>query len=195
MALTHEPDVSHAAWVTERDEPWEQLCCWGPPVFAASARVFHTQLDEPDAGALVDVEGDLDDERLRVLVGVLARHTTTAGDCCFGLWDGFGDLPEALPPAVVAAPRVRIPARDYLLFHGALSEAGDWGSSSRINSPNLMWPADHAWFVATEIDVPWTGVSGSEALVADLRAEPGLDAERADPGPRTPYWRDDRAGS
>jgi hypothetical protein len=36
-----------------------------------------------------------------------------------------------------------------------------------------MWPADHAWFVATEIDHPWTGIGGSEALIQDL-----LDADR-----------------
>ena len=201
MALAHEPDVSHAAWLTDRIEPWEQLCAWGPPVFAAAARLFHGDPgDPPDPGELMNLEGDLDDDQLRTLVEVLARHTTTRGDCFFGLWDGFGDIEGGTPPgfaaAARAAPRVRIPGRTYLLFRGPLADAGVWGAAEltpgwprRINSPNLMWPADHAWFVATEIDLPWTGVGGSEALVADLLAEPGLDAERAEPGPDAPYWR------
>ena len=42
-------------------------------------------------------------------------------------------------------------------------------------SPNLWWPEDRAWFVATEIDYAWTYIGGSpvpiEALVVDARLE------------------------
>ena len=69
-------------------------------------------------------------------------------------------------------PRVSIPGRNYLLFRGPLSQAGQWGAADltygharTINSPNLFWPADHAWFVATEIYVPWTGIGGSAELL------------------------------
>jgi hypothetical protein len=123
------------------------------------------------------------------LTRVLSTHTSTPDDCFFALWDGLGDIdgspsvallrdpwardtgdatdpavPPAFPEEVMAGPRVEIPSRTYLLFRGALGEAGDWGAADlaprnprTINSPNLMWPADHAWFVATEIDMPWTG--------------------------------------
>ena len=59
------------------------------------------------------------------------------------------------------------------------------------DSPNLMWPADHAWFVATEIDLPWTGIGGSADLVDDLLAEGSLDVERVEPGAHPGYWRGD----
>ncbi|MET0999477.1 MAG: hypothetical protein ABWX73_12220 [Marmoricola sp.] len=218
MPLVHEPDVSHADWFARSDADWRQLCSIGPGGFTAYARVLHPT--EPPHGPqeLLNAEGDLPDEELRALCEVLASHTSTPGDCFFGLWDGFDlfdpspvlsvpqsfprlELPAALDAALREAPRVRIPARDYLLFRGPLAQAGDWGATEyppelsqlgphRINSPNLIWPADRAWFVATEIDLPWTGVGGSAALVRDLLGAPALDVVPARASPGLPYARE-----
>jgi hypothetical protein len=96
----------------------------------------------------------------------------------------------------MVAPRVSIPNRSYLLFTGPLAEAGQWGAADlvpgrprRISSPNLMWPADHAWFVASEIDQPWTGIGGSAALIDDLLSNEGLDVEPTELSEHPPYWR------
>ncbi|HET9861587.1 MAG TPA: hypothetical protein VFQ19_17575 [Nocardioidaceae bacterium] len=74
--------------------------------------------------------------------------------------------------------------------------AGDWGAADlvpgtprRLNSPNLIWPADHAWFVATEIDLPWTGIGGSTALIEDLFSAQDLDVEEVEPRDDLPYSR------
>ena len=108
-------------------------------------------------------------------------------------------IPPAFAPDVMAGPRVSIPARDYLLFRGPLSQAGQWGAAELrpghprlLNSPNLMWPADHSWFVASEIDLPWTGVGGSAQLIQDLMADKGLDVERVEPAADLPNWRTGR---
>jgi len=213
MALRFEPDLSHAAWIAGSDIDWVQLCCFGPDGFESTVRLFHGDRDGLPDDDLESCEGDLSEPQLRALVEVLVRHTGTPGDCFFALWDGFGDLygspsswtlsssgggaaaPPAFSPEVLDGPRLRIPARDYLLFRGALVDAGDWGAAEmwpgvphRINSPNLMWPADRAWFVATEIDQPWTAVSGSAALIGDVVAS-GLDVEPVVPSPRPPYER------
>ena len=174
--------------------------------------------DESDRDSLINLEGHLDHETLQRLVGVLKPHTTTPLDCFFGLWDGFGDIhgspsvgllkadshgletdrwiPPAFSPVVLNGPRVSIPARDYLLFRGPLRLAGQWGAADLVpgrqrdlNSPNLMWPADHAWFTATEIDLPWTGVAGTAELIEDLLAAAGLDVEVVEPSGKLPYWR------
>jgi hypothetical protein len=97
----------------------------------------------------------------------------------------------------MTGPRVSIPARDYLLFRGPLSQAGQWGSAAavvtgeprEINSPNLMWPADHAWFAGSDIDLPWTGIAGTEDLIEDLLAASELDVEVVEPSEDLPYWR------
>jgi hypothetical protein len=223
MPLLHEPDITHAEWLTSTEDSWVAVCCFGPAGFARYGRLFHS-LGPGDEGAdrdvLVNLEGEMGADTLRVLVDVLARHTTTPDDCFFGLWDGFGDIhgspsvgvviadeadpsprrspwiPPAFGPEVMNAPRVEIPNRSYFLFRGDLAAAGQWGAADllpghprTINSPNLMWPADHAWFTASEIDQPWTGVGGSQALLDDLLAHPFLDVEPTQRSDHSPYWR------
>ncbi len=82
------------------------------------------------------------------------------------------------------------------MFAGPLADAGQWGAADlvpgtprRISSPNLMWPSDHAWFVATEIDQPWTGIGGSAALLHELLGTDGLDVEPTELSDDPPYWR------
>lgn len=45
----------------------------------------------------------------------------------------------------------------------------------------LRWPADRAWFVATEIDFEWTFVAGTEDLIDRLAVHPQLEATRTSP--------------
>ncbi|AXT84138.1 hypothetical protein C6I20_02290 [Aeromicrobium sp. A1-2] len=90
-------------------------------------------------------------------------------------------VPPAFPPHVMDGPLLG----DQFLFAGRLAEAGHWGAAPYgqgvprdINSPNLMWPTDHAWFVTTNIEGTWTGVAGSDALLTELLAEPRLEVVR-----------------
>ena len=94
--------------------------------------------------------------------------------------------PPAFPAEVILGPRLRLPPREYILFAGPLADAGQWGAAPYaidiprdINSPNLLWPEDHSWFVATEIDQDWTSVAGSEALIKAVLADPRLEAVRS----------------
>ena len=48
-------------------------------------------------------------------------------------------------------------------------------------SPNLIWPADRSWFVASEIDLDSTFVGGSTELINDLLADRRLEAWPASP--------------
>lgn len=208
MPLRYEPDVSHANWFTNSPDHWIQLCARGPSGFARYARLFHRQFTDDDFDPETTPEttreiGNLPDNLLQQLTSILERHTQTPEDCFFGLWPGHGEvsgghavavlddkpqsklpIPPAFPPEVMTGPLVEIPNREYLLFRGPLSEAGQWGAvdvipgiSRHINSPNLMWPADHAWFVATEVDLEWTGIGGSHRLIADLLTAQGLEVE------------------
>ncbi|KAA1422432.1 hypothetical protein FE697_014900 [Mumia zhuanghuii] len=213
MSLRPLSDVGPADWITSADAPWFDLVTFGPPGFDAYLRLVRT---------------DDDDQLLRALCGVLARHTTTPDDAHFCLWDGYGTLdggrssyaidpddprldtdplggtreerarrllsslpeeryPAAFPPSVLNGPRVkvgdrRLPERAYLLFGGALSDAGDWGADPRHPGgigegiPNLFWPADHAWCVAADVDEDaddeWRlGVGGTQALIDALHSD------------------------
>ncbi len=79
---------------------------------------------------------------------------------------------------VLTGPRLRHPHRDYLLFSGQLETAIATGFDVRFGtqSPNLCWPADQTWCVATEIDFDSTLVAGSTSLIDDVLADPTLEA-------------------
>ncbi|MDQ6614323.1 MAG: hypothetical protein M3083_06170 [Actinomycetota bacterium] len=101
----------------------------------------------------------------RALAEVLGPATTTPQRCWFCLWEGFGGVDD---PGV--AERVRLPRRDYLFYTGALEMAlvQPPGLDGLDQSPNLWWPDDRAWCVATDIDYAWTYVGGTRRLIDSL---------------------------
>jgi len=85
-----------------------------------------------------------------------------------------------LSSAVQNPARVKLPNRNYLLFEGSLEAAIEigWimpGGTFVSQSPNLFWPSDHAWCVASEIDLFCTLVAGSNALATELAGEARLE--------------------
>lgn len=144
---------------------------------------FHPEIQLPGVSAqhpiLSHEEGslDLDREQRAVLTDVLARHTSAPDHCYFAVWDGWAGLESRFPDA----PRFEIPERPMLLFEGPL-EAVSTSYSEDVddNGPNLWWPADRAWCVATEIDFSWTYVGGTESLIRELLGERRLEIVRAE---------------
>jgi hypothetical protein len=119
------------------------------------------------------------------LASILRRHTSSPDRCWFCLWDGYGYLTGSVvvltawklqpgeplrgtpvrrvPPPKLQKSRVRLPGRNYLLFSGSVQQGDGWQ-----DGPNLWWPCDRAWCVASEIDLDYTLVGGSAELGADL---------------------------
>ena len=67
------------------------------------------------------------------------------------------------------------------MLAGPLSEAiavGDSIEPERFRpiTPNMIWPHDRAWFLASEIDFDSTLVGGSEELVEAVLAAPPFEA-------------------
>ncbi len=94
-------------------------------------------------------------------------------------------VPDPVPPAFSAEelsrPRLKLPHRDYLLLEGPLPAAKEIGWSYQPDwfspqSPNLFWPADRAWCVATEIDFDSTLVAGPVDLVDAILRAANLDS-------------------
>lgn len=133
----------------------------------------------PQIGTLYAAEAD-------ALAAVLARHTSTPDRCWFCTWDGWGAV------FFDDGPRVQLPHRDHVLFVGPLAGLRSLMDAQRDHSPNLWWPDDRAWCVATEIDLAWTYVGGPAALIGDVLATPHLEAQPASPDhnhrQRLPEW-------
>lgn len=92
---------------------------------------------------------------------------------------GSHDFPDwgNRPASSVRAPTFSLPGREYYLLSGPVGAATE--SLAREawmwRSANLWWPDDHAWTVATEVDLSSTYVGGSSACIADLLENPGLE--------------------
>ena len=131
-----------------------------------------------------------------VLAEVLRRHTSTPEECFFGLWDGYGypgvplvavgsppadPLPDPIPAGVRQGPLLHLPKRDYLCYAGPVEAITAPTGLSPHQTANLAWPADRAWFVASGIDLPWTYVGGSAALVDAVLSDGRIEALPASP--------------
>jgi hypothetical protein len=171
-------DLSGADWMLPRMPATVGL--ESPHGFDAYARVAH-----PDS------TGTLPADQLDALIQVLARHTRTPGDCWFGVWDGYGFLQG--PPAFarlqprtgepvgtqvarpsIATPRIMVNKRALVFYRDAID--GARALSEFGQSPNLWWPGDRAWCVATDIDLQTTHIGGTGALVEALLADTRHDA-------------------
>jgi hypothetical protein len=146
--------------------------------------------------------GVLSRSQAGALIGLLSGFTSTRDSCWFCLWDGYGQVTGAIafltavkdgsPPKAGARrtprwhlgarsprptrsqperKRVRLPHRDYLLFREPVAKAEGWE-----DGPNLWWPDDRAWCVASEIDHPYSYVGGSNELIDAILEHPAIEA-------------------
>ena len=80
------------------------------------------------------------------------------------------------------AQRFNLPNRGYLLMRGPLEEAKNIGwvfsESFHPQSPNLLWPLDRQWILATEIDFNVTLIGGSQALISSILNQGSLTTQR-----------------
>lgn len=71
--------------------------------------------------------------------------------------------------------------RRYLLLRGpvgAVTQLDDPGSPGSFQQPDLWWPADRRWFVATDTDFWSLYVGGDEAFVDELASSVATAVER-----------------
>lgn len=88
---------------------------------------------------------------------------------------------------------LELPGREYLLFQTTLDELADpsWVQRAGLGgnslyadagqSPQLLWPADQAWCLATEIDFDSTLVGGSRELIDAILAIASLETFEVGP--------------
>jgi hypothetical protein len=170
---------------------WADVAAWSgvalvPGIdFPEVAMPEHEPAGQPWPEGVPDV-GTLDPSDVVALSGELAGHTATPDRCWFCTWEGWGAISFA------DGPRVELPARTYVLSVGALAALPSLMAAQDDYSPNLWWPDDRAWCVATEIDLAWTYVGGTAALINKVLANSGLEAQPASPDEshyqRPPSW-------
>ena len=158
---------------------WSTIASW-------NGRVVHPEMQFDRIAHLSDPndvpgwevapqEGLLPREDSARLASLLRPCTTTPDVCWFCIWEGIGFLD---PQRYRDVPRVSTPGRSYLLYRGPLDAVTSFSWDWLWQSPNLWWPDDRAWCVATEIDLPETYVGGPEACIERILNEDQLEAMR-----------------
>jgi hypothetical protein len=150
--------------------------------------------------------GGMDDGTLDAMCGIIGDHTHEFGQCYFGLCVIQGWL-KSFP--VGRELLLSLCARDYVVLQGPLMavdqleyDSSQFGSSERDVSvrrrvgefarapvarfpqrgaPNLIWPANRSWFVASEVDFDSTLVGGNSELIEAMIESPELEAWRVGP--------------
>jgi hypothetical protein len=108
---------------------------------------------------------------------------------------------------VSEAPRLELPGRSFVVFDGGIGEftSTDWqvrmpwrdfsaeerGFGLSAHSPSIIWPADHAWVLVSEIDDDSTIIAGSRALTDAVCATPGVEASVIPAGSRLDWDSDE----
>lgn len=170
--------VFHPAWVRDRNEPirWATVASW-------TGRIVHPLMQfgrianlpypyKPQWGR-PPIHGRLPSEECRTLATLLREFTSTPEHCFFCLWDGYGFID---PERYKNVPRVNA-GREYLLFRGPVEMVVLFKDTvGEGQSPNIWWPEDRSWCVATEIDLFDTYVGGSEACIQRILNSPDLEA-------------------
>ena len=179
--------VFHPAYLDgeeERPIRWSTVASWTGrtvhplmqfPHIASLNEDPHVMYEDPPWGSHPRI-GSIPERECRTLVEVLRSFTSTPGNCFFCLWEGYGNIDTRL---YKASSRVRAPGRDHLLFRGSIDgimaflarDGPFWG-----HSPNIWWPEDRAWCVATDIDLYDTYVGGSREFIEAVLSNPDLEA-------------------
>jgi hypothetical protein len=170
-------------WGEGRLVRWHEVAAWsGLPLdpyvqFHSVALPPHPLHAPPPWSGQGPRHGSLFPPDAAVVIDHLRHHTATPDRCWFCLWDGYGWPGDMVPEAVENGPRVRLPDRNYYLYRGAVDGAlVGYPGEPPAHTANLWWPDDHAWCVASEIDLSWTYVGGSAGLVGALVSEPAIEA-------------------
>lgn len=150
--------------------------------------------------------GGMDLDTLDALCEVLAGHTADFTHCFFGLCTIHSWL-ESFSAGEISSVLELPWGRNHIVLSGPLSAIDqivyDWSNSMgmsfavkgskglppkqdpaefrRREAPNLIWPADHSWFVASEVDFDSTLVGGSTVLIDAILESPKLEAWEVDP--------------
>ncbi len=192
MALRPADELSAAAWLHATEAGPTQLITFGPNSFPAYARLRY--LPDPVRPGMRESDVRLPPRRpaeidlARTALEALAGYSSSTRDCFVCVWEGGATLRDHAP---AAGNLVDLGHRRYGLLTGTLSDLAGWSDlfDSVVHSaPAVVWPTDHAWCFAGDVDPHWAGIGAARDVVDRLVAGSGLDIVPADPEERQPTY-------
>lgn len=111
------------------------------------------------------------------MIEAVLEHVPAQRAAYFGVWAGCGQWADD-----AEADLLEIPHRAYRVFEGPQAAHRLWPGmlepTATGQSAHLIWPPDHSWVIATEVDWMFTLVAGSASLAEALLADPRLECHR-----------------
>lgn len=87
------------------------------------------------------------------------------------------EVETPIPTEAYKRSKVELPDCRYLLYRGPIETAlTGYPGRDPDKTANLWWPDDRAWCVGSDPELLWTYVAGPDELVAQLVADPFLEA-------------------
>lgn len=117
---------------------------------------------------------DAPNDLLEALALLLGEHTSTPDTAWFAIWEGYG-FDRSADDDLAQVAQFDLPHRRYYLVTGGVGAAATLVRPGRypapvFRSPDLWWPDDRSWFVATDTDLPWSYVGADDAVCSALAA-------------------------
>lgn len=111
-------------------------------------------------------EGTLDETTLVCLIEILTEGSTNC-DLSVGVWDGYEVI-----DSIKNAPSFDLCNQKYRLLKGnAANVTTSVCPDPFYQSPNMIWPDDQSWFIATAVDFRSTYIGCSRISGAALLSE------------------------
>jgi hypothetical protein len=146
----------------------------------------------------------LTDKMIRVLYPLLRDATTTPDQCWFCVWGPGGHLrahtlrhplrgSTNAPRSPIATHRLGCSLRRdslgsqlglpraFHLYSSKLSDIGPVRGFPWALTPDVWWPEDHAWCVASEAHLTWSYLGGDRSFIDSVCADPLLEAREVRP--------------
>lgn len=194
MVIKVQSNISPAAWIMESNTSPTQMAFFGPDCFDSYVRLRYipdpTYADHAEADTELSGDHNSDLWQAQRALRWLAQHTSTPNDCYSCLWEGDPDL--TLPDYLTDDSLVTIPHRRYVLLNSSLDDLADWGQALNVHGskspPAFVWPADHSWIFASDVDPHWAGIGGTAAATSSLLSDTRLDVVYANPADTQPLY-------
>ncbi len=111
-------------------------------------------------------------EQFLSLISVCVAHSMSHSALNFGIWEGHGFCAESTDEAMSQIPKLEMLNRNYFLLTGDVDSIGElkYPGSVDWRNPDLVWPDDHSWFLATDVDFWSLYVGGSSQMIQSIES-------------------------
>ena len=168
---------------------WAEISEWSGKELVSTTNIISLQVradganwrDQTSEGEHTNgpVEGQLVRPQLDRLGNLLTDATETPDTLWMLVWDGWGahSLKALGHRELDISQSLTSSGRRYFLCRGFFENVAPGEDGDRVQEPpSFWWPADRAWFVSTDIDLPCTYVGGSASLVERIVVDAQLEA-------------------